>query len=122
MKKKTRKMKITKKKIPPTKKLKSLKRSEKSFKSISSTVSSCQNLLSMNEFKDGLVKEDILNQKKMILPFIKYLENKEIFSHYFDEDFNSSDSVVKGKMKVSHGEIFHFLFLTNKFMGKETKY
>jgi hypothetical protein len=129
-KKKTKKRKIKIKKIKEPKHTNISLQSnvvipDKSEQSKSSKISRSDNLLTMDEFKQALIHEDIFNEKKTILPFLKYLENKDIFSHYFEEDFEASrDSIIKNKNKIqiSHGEIFHFLLLTNKFMSKETKY
>ena len=91
--------------------------------SVSSKMSRSDNILAMEEFKQALINEDVFNDKRVILPFLKYLENKEIFAHYFEEDFDSSnDDIRKGKIKISHGEIFHFLLLTNKFISEENNF
>lgn len=108
------------KKIRQSRETRTSRGSEKTSESVSTQMSRRDELLSMREFKEALVHEDILNEKKVILPFLKYLENKEIFSHYFEEDFDSSSGKSKkNKIKTTHGEIFHFLLLTNKFMSSE---
>ena len=75
----------------------------------------------MKAFKTALISEDILNDKSQILPFMKFMENNEIFEHFFeDEEDEKILSNLNGKVgKASHGETFHFLALTNKFMQQQ---
>ena len=127
--KKTKKQKFEKE-IKKSKKLKKIKIKKKSavipkrssskvlFTSERYKISTVDNLLCMDEFKNALVEEDIFNKKSMILPFMKYLENEEVFSHYFEEDFPKTSSKGTNDSKPSHGEIFHFLHLTNKFIDQ----
>lgn len=65
------------------------------------------NALSKEAFRKALIEEDFLSEKKNILPFMKFLEQKELFGVFVEEERHDSN------------DFFHFLLMTNKFVEKE---
>ena len=66
-----------------------------------------ENALSKKSFRRALLEEDFLTDKHNILPYMKFLEQKELFSVFME----------KGRHKTN--DFFHFLLMTNRFVERE---